>query len=162
AFEDNATILGDAGRKSDAWPRIRDKAAAAARGIALRELGVDVGAIDLMGGQETVDSLLNEYDEAPPADDPSTDLTDEAGNAERTNSGEPSATTSDEEVGDAAAERASDSLTVFEFVVRPGAANPPPEVLIEREQIPHKWVRRSIDLGTVQIDLKKDDFARQA
>jgi hypothetical protein len=164
AFEENAAILGDAGRKSEAWRAIQDKASAAARTEALREIGLDVASVAQMGAQETVDSLLNEVDEAPAADDPTTDLVEAAGDEAPTthDSDISDATASDEDVGDAAAsERSGDSLTTFEFVVIPGAPNPPPEVLIEREQIPHKWIRLSVDFGTMRIDLAKDEAGRQ-
>jgi hypothetical protein len=52
-------------------------------------------------------------------------------------------------------------LAAFEFVVAPGAARPPPDALIEKEQIPHKWLRLFVDLGTLRIDLRKDEQQRQ-
>jgi hypothetical protein len=165
AFEENAELRGDAGRKSDAWRAIQDKASAAARTEALREIGLDVASVAQMGARDTVDSLLNEVDEAPAADDPTTEVAEAPGDETPTAHGPDNSdtTASDEDVGDAAAsERSGDSLATFEFVVTPGAANPPPEALIEREQIPHKWIRLSVDFGTVRIDLAKDEAGRQA
>ena len=150
AFEENAELLGDAGRKSDEWRAIQDKASAAARTEALREIGLDVASVAQMGARDTVNSLLNEVDEAPAADDPTTEVAEAPGDETPTAHGPDNSNTtaSDEDVGDtASSERSGDSLSTFEFVVTPGAANPPPEALIEREQIPHKWIRLSVDFG---------------
>jgi hypothetical protein len=105
-------------------------------------------------------SILSEGDEEPTSDDPAVN-------------DEPRADAEDEpadESGDGLSETAidaiqstdrsapsgvSDTLKASKFEVAPGASNAPQDALIEREQIPQKWLRIPIDLGTLRIDLSQ-------
>ena len=49
----------------------------------------------------------------------------------------------------------NDTLRAFEFAVGPDTTNAPPDALIEREQIPQKWLRVDVDLGALKIDLSQ-------
>lgn len=162
AREANKELLEQEGLQSAAWLEIRNATIEAAEIRALEELGVAPTSLRELNTQESVVSILPERDEAPGGDDP----TVSEGAAATATTGEDDVVA---DAGDASGaalenERAagpregtpigdSDTLKVFEFIVRPGAKRAPPEVLTEREQIPQKWLRLSVDLGTLQIDL---------
>ena len=164
AEEQNKAVLGDEGRKSPAWINIKNAATETAEYAALAELGVSRTTLDGLTSQEAVVSLLPEGDELPVGDDPAVNQDPEL---ESDTSADVVADVSDATGaavegarpagrGESAPAGDSDTLKVFEFVVSPGAANAPPDILIEREQIPQKWFRLPVDFGALEIDLSKD------
>jgi Helicase conserved C-terminal domain len=167
AEEQNKAVLGNEGRKSPAWLDIKNGATEAAENAALVELGISPASLKNVEKKDSVVSILAERDEEPADDDPT------VGVEATTNDGSEPDTVADDgdptgaaiEIERPASRRDatpsgdSDTLKAFEFVVRPGGTNAPPEILIEREQIPQKWLRVPVDLGTLQIDLAKDEVS---
>jgi Helicase conserved C-terminal domain len=163
AEEGNKATLGDEGRRSPAWLEIKNRATEEAQNKALLELGISSSALGVLDKQESVVSILPEKDELPPADDPAVSPEPSVGDQsddekESTETGGPaiegehsSPARDSTPVGD------SDTLKTLEFKVSPGKSNAPPEILIEREQIPQKWLRLEVDFGTLRIDFSKDD-----
>jgi hypothetical protein len=172
AEEENRALLGDEGRRHAAWPEIQRRAAEGAQNKALEELGIQPASLNSMEKRETSVSLLGETDELPPTDDPSVGLeqavrsNDEPIIAQEGPERAPSQASAtdqeNEEIVGTATGRDSDTLSTYEFVVAPGAQSAPPEVLIEKEHIPQKWVRVPIDFGTLTIDLAKDSHSLEA
>src|SRR5262249_22474078 len=109
--------------------------------------------------QDALVSILAEQDEEPAADDPS--VNDDPQSA-------PDVVRADEPAGDSStavdalelpdrgpAVAYSDTLRAFEFAVGPDTTDARPDALIEREQIPQKWLRVDVDLGALRIDLSQ-------
>jgi hypothetical protein len=161
AEDENKAVLGGEGRKSPAWLEIKARVTEQAENAALLELGITPDVLVSPARQDALVSILAEEDEEPASDDPAanddsqTDL--ESAPAEAAD-GEGSDTAVDalelRERGTAAGD--SDTLRAFEFAVRPDTTNAPPDALIEREQIPQKWLRLDLDLGVLRIDLAQD------
>ena len=164
AEEQNKAILGEEGRKSPAWLPIKNAATETAEYAALAELGISRSALDGLAKQEAVVSLLPEGDELPVGDDPAVkqepELESDAGAGVVADVSDTTGAAIDGERpagrGDSTLTGDSDTLKVFEFVVLPGAVNAPPDILIEREQIPQKWFQLPVDLGALEIDLSKN------
>src|SRR6516162_6752243 len=164
AEEENEAILGVEGRKSAAWLAIKNSASDAAENDALVEMGISLSSLSGIERREAVVSVLPEQDELPADDDPSVSL--ELGAHHITASdvvadvADPAGTAIDERrpagAHDSAPTGDSDTLKIFEFVVKPGGSNAPPEILIEREHIPQKWLRIPVNFGTLVIDLSRD------
>ena len=159
AEDDNRVVLGAEGRKSPAWLEIKNRVTEQAETAALLELGITPDVLASPARQEALVSILPEQDEEPAADDPavnddprsSTDvvLADDT-------EGEPSAAVDALELPDRGPAVAdSDTLRAFEFAVGPDTTRAPPDALIEREQIPQKWLRVDVDLGALRIDLSQ-------
>ncbi len=158
AEEDSKAKLGEEGRRNPAWVEIKNRATAEAENAALLELGIAPTVLNSSARQDALVSILVEEDEAPTADDPA--VSDDP----KASHGEVPGASADDPLPDAAIESVnpnargaptadSDTLKVFEFKVGPGAAGAPPDALIEREQIPQKWLRVPLNLGTLRIDL---------
>jgi len=158
AEAENKAALGGEGRKSPAWLEIKARATEQAENAALQELGITPNVLVSAARQDALVSILAEEDEAPASDDPAANddpqSASESAPSEAAD-GEGSDTAVDAlavpERGAAAGD--SDTLRAFEFSVRPDTTNPPPDALIEREQIPQKWLRLDLDLGGLRIDL---------
>ena len=157
----NRVALGNEGRKSPAWFQIKASATEQAEITALRELGIGPDVLTSSARQDVLVSILAERDEEPVSDDPAAD--DLQSPLESVPTGEPDAS----DIAVDALERSdrgqaagdSDTLRAFEFAVGPDTANPPPLALIEREQIPQKWLRLDVDLGTLRIELAQNTEA---
>ncbi|WP_258582133.1 hypothetical protein [Mesorhizobium sp. AR02] len=157
AEEDNKAILGADGRNSPVWLDIKNRVTKDAENAALLELGIAPAVLDSPGREDVLVSILSEEDEAPGTDDPAVNDDPESGGAN--SSDEHSDTAPDAAIdainaearGPATAD--SDTLKAFEFKVGPGATDAPPDVLIEREHIPQKWLRLPLELGSFRIDL---------
>jgi hypothetical protein len=159
AEDENRAVLGAEGRKSPAWLEIKNRVTEQAETAALLELGITPDVLASPARQDALVSILPEQDEEPAADDPAVNddpqssadvvLTDET-------EGESSAAVDALELpdrGQAAGD--SDTLRAFEFAVGPDTTSAPPDALIEREQIPQKWLRVDVDLGALKIDLSQ-------
>ncbi len=164
AEEENRELLGSEGKKSASWQAIKEEATARAQTAALRELGIAPSMLSNVPQREAVVSVLPEQDEERPGiEDPSISdktLPEEAG-GETDGSADPGDGIDIEKTSRGTGSAESDTLRTLEFVVTPGAANAPPAVLTEREQIPQKWLRIPIDFGQLRIDLSKDDASIQ-
>jgi hypothetical protein len=153
--------LGDQGRKSPAWLEIKNRVTEQAENAALLELGITPDVLASPARQDVLVSILAEQDEEPAADDPAAN-DDPQSSAEVVSTEEPDGASSAAAVdaldlpyrGPAAGD--SDTLRAFEFAVGPDTINAPPDALIEREQIPQKWLRVDVDLGVLRIDLSQD------
>jgi hypothetical protein len=164
AREANKELLEQEGPQSAAWLEIKNGTVQAAEMRALEELGVAPTSLSELKTQESVVSILPERDEAPGGDDPTvreeTAATETTADDVVADAGDVSGAALENERAPASREGTaigdSDTLKVFEFIVAPGATRAPPEVLTEREQIPQKWLRLPVDLGTLQIDLSSD------
>jgi len=154
AQEENKAALGDDGRSSPLWPEIKKRAEEAAQKQALVELGVSPAGVDAMPRQETLVSAIDETDEAPGVDDPSAQDIPSSESESPDGDAGPSQATAPQSATESAADEL-DALNSYEFVVSPGAPNAPPEVLVEKEHVPHKWVRLPVDLGSLKIDLSR-------
>lgn len=157
AEDENKVALGPEGRKSAAWLEIKNRATEKAEADALLELGITPTVLASPAKQDTLVSILPEQDEEPAADDPA--VTEDSqtpvelapGDA---SAGEASAAVDAVELpGRGPAAGDSDTLRAFEFSVGPDTTNVPPAALIEREQIPQKWLRLDVDLGSLRVDL---------
>jgi len=161
AREANKEVLEQEGPHGAAWLEIKNAATHVAEMRALGELGVAPTSLSELNTQESVVSILAEHDEAPSSDDPtvSEEMSSETAGADDvvSDAGDVSGAALENEKAAGTREGTptgdSDTLKVFEFIVSPGATRAPPEVLTEREQIPQKWLRLSVDLGTLEIDL---------
>jgi hypothetical protein len=159
AEDENRAVLGDEGRKSPAWLEIKNRVTEQAENLALIELGITPDVLASPARQDALVSILAEQDEEPAADDPAVD-DDPQTAADVVPAGEPEGESSAAldalelpDRGPAAGD--SDTLRAFEFAVGPDTTNAPPDVLIEREQIPQKWLRVDVDLGELRIDLSQ-------
>lgn len=163
AEDQNRELLAAEGKSSAAWQAIKDAATEKARTAALTELGVSPKTLAQTAKIETVSSALPDVDDDATNDDPAvSDATDE----ESANPSDDEPTfvgdgTDVDEIGRNAGNAESDTLRLYEFEVLPGAQHPPPLVLTEPEQIPQKWLRLPVDLGTFRIDLSQSDEAIQ-
>ena len=157
AEDENRAILGDGGRKSEAWLEIKNRVTEHAEKAALLELGITPDILTSPARQDALVSILAEQDEEPADDPAANDVPQSAVEAEPSDS-------SDEESADSGVDAVeqpdrgpasadSDTLRAFEFAVSPDEKNAPPDALIEREQIPQKWLRGDVDLGALRIDL---------
>lgn len=157
AEEENRAVLSDESSKNALWPEIKKRAAEEAQRQALLELGISPTSVNSLRKEEILVSTLGEEDEAPGADDPSADDTPGLAVEHLEEVAKEASIPLDVSRGNGSHREAedADSLTSYEFIVAPGASNAPPEVLIECEHIPHKWVRIPVDLGTVAINLAK-------
>lgn len=151
AEDENRAILGDEGRKSPAWLAIKNRVTEEAESAALLELGIAPAVLNSPAREDVLVSILAEEDESPALDDPAVNDDPDSSGEEVPQSG--SAEGSSEtaigsiEARDGGAATAdSDTLRTFEFKVGPGATDAPPNALIEREQIPQKWLRVPLDL----------------
>lgn len=166
AEEQNKALLGEERRRSPLWPDIKNSVSAAAETDALAELGISPASIAGVVREESVVSILAETDDAASGDDPT--VAEETSpnskpaddvvvdDVDQTNAaivGEPEQVSRDAYAGD------GDTLRIFEFRVAPNASKAPPEVLIEREQIPQKWLRLPVDFGALHIDLSQNPEA---
>jgi hypothetical protein len=166
AEEQNWAVLGDEGRKSPAWLEIKNRATEEAQNSALIELGITPASLDPAAKQDALVSILPEEDEAPAADDPAAndESHSDVGTSQENSQNEAAPDTA---IDDAPASPDrngpsrgdSDTLRTLEFIVSPGASNAPPEVLIEREHIPQKWLRLPVDLGALRIALSQKPAA---
>jgi hypothetical protein len=151
--------LGAEGRKSPAWLEIKKRATEQAETAALLELGITPDVLASPARQDALVSILPEQDEEPAADDPAVNdepqsVPDIAPEDEAT--GESSTAVDAVELPDRGpAAGDSDTLRAFEFSVGPDTTNVPPDALIEREQIPQKWLRLDVDLGALRIDISQ-------
>ena len=152
-------MLGAEGRKSPAWLEIKKRATEQAETAALLELGITPDVLASPARQDALVSILPEQDEEPAADDPAVNdepqsVPDIAPEDEAT--GESSTAVDAVELPDRGpAAGDSDTLRAFEFSVGPDTTNVPPDALIEREQIPQKWLRLDVDLGALRIDISQ-------
>jgi len=159
AEDENRAVLGDEGRKSPAWLEIKTRVTEQAENAALLELGITPDVLASPARQDALVSTLAEQDEEPAADDPAVN-DDPQSAAEVVPANEPEGESSAAvdalelpDRGPAAGD--SDTLRAFEFAVGPDTTNAPPDALIEREQIPQKWLRVDVDLGALRIDLSQ-------
>src|SRR5262249_4905297 len=167
AEEQNRAVLGEEGRRNPLWLEIKNAASATAENGALAELGIAPASIDGVARQESVVSILAERDDTSAGDDPTIadgvspgveegdDVVVDA--ADQTNTAMEGAPR--QVARDAPYSGDSGTLKIFEFKVAPKAPKAPPEVLIEREQIPQKWIRLPVDFGTLHVDLSKSSEA---
>lgn len=158
AEDENRAILGEDGRKSPKWLDIKNRVTEEAEASALLELGITGAILQSPARQDVLVSILAEGDEEPTADDPAV----EEGASAATDAGEQpvdglsdTALDTDDQTVQTAAAGDGDTLKAFEFAVAPGDANAPPDALIEREQIPQKWLRVPVDLGAFRIELSR-------
>jgi hypothetical protein len=160
AETDNRELLGGEGKKSAAWQAIKEEVTERARAAALKELGIAAGSLNGTSQRETIVSVLPEQDDFG-SDDPS--VSDEPAQTDASDANDAAAGdgTEIEKAGRNAGSAESDTLRIFEFEVKPGAAHAPPTVLTEPEQIPQKWVRIPVDFGRLRIDLDQDEAAIQ-
>lgn len=161
AESENKAVLGDEGRKSPAWLEIKNRVTEQAENDALLELGITPDVMASPARQDALVSILAEQDEEPPADDPA--VNDDPQTATDTDDepdGEvPSAVDAVDESSRGPVAGDSDTLRAFQFAVGPDTPNAPPDALIEREQIPQKWLRVEVDLGDLTIDFSQGDMA---
>jgi hypothetical protein len=158
AEDENRAVLGEEGRKSPKWLEIKNQVTEEAEGSALLELGIAGAILQSPTRQDVLVSVLAEGDEEPTSDDPAVeeeqDTAAEAPASDQPDNGlSDTAIDADEQTVQTTAAGDGDTLRAFEFAVGPGDANAPPDALIEREQIPQKWLRVPVDLGEFRIDL---------
>jgi len=160
AETDNRELLGGEGKRSAAWQAIKEEVTERARAAALKELGIAAGSLNGTSQRDTIVSVLPEQDDLG-SDDPS--VSDEPAQSDASDANDAAAGdgTEIEKAGSNAGSAESDTLRIFEFEVKPGAAHAPPTVLTEPEQIPQKWVRIPVDFGRLRIDLAQDEAAIQ-
>jgi hypothetical protein len=161
AEDENKAVLGGEGRKSPDWLEIKARATEQAENAALRELGITPDVLVSPARQDALVSILAEEDEESASDDPAAN--DDPQTASESAPAEIAGDEGSDTAVDAlelpyrgAAAGDSDTLRAFEFAVRPDTTNAPPDALIEREQIPQKWLRLDLDLGVLKIDLAQD------
>lgn len=158
AEDENRAVLGEEGRKSPKWLEIKNRVTEEAEGSALLELGIAGAILQSPTRQDVLVSILAEGDEEPTLDDPAVeeeqDTAAEASASDQPDNGlSDTAIDAEEQTVQTTAAGDGDTLKAFEFAVGPGDANAPPDALIEREQIPQKWLRVPVDLGEFRIDL---------
>jgi Lhr-like helicase len=158
AEDENRAVLGDEGRKSPQWLEIKNRATEEAETNALLELGITGVVLQSPTRQDVLVSMLAEGDEEPTSDDPAVE--EEPGTtadaSEQPADGlSDTALDADEQTIQTTGGGDGDTLKAFEFAVAPGDGNAPPDALIEREQIPQKWLRVPVDLGAFRIDLSR-------
>jgi hypothetical protein len=163
AEDENRAVLGAEGRKSPAWLEIKNRVTEKAETAALLELGITPDVLASPARQDALVSILPEQDEESAADDPAVNDDPKSGadvvGTDEIEGGSSAAVDGLElsDRGQAAGD--SDTLRAFEFAVGPDTMGAPPDTLIEREQIPQKWLRVDVDLGALKIDLSQSTEA---
>jgi hypothetical protein len=160
AEDANRAVLGDKGRKSPAWLEIKNRATEQAENAALLELGIRPDVLVSPARQDALVSVLAEQDYEPASDDPAIS-DDPQSTSDMVLADEPDGEASETAVdalefqdrGPAVGD--SDTLRAFEFAVGPDTTNVPPDALVEKEQIPQKWLRVNVDLGVLRIDFSQ-------
>ena len=159
AEDENRAVLGEEGRKSPKWLEIKNRVTEEAEASALLELGIAGAILQSPARQDVLVSMLAEGTRSrrlmtrrsrkkrirrpkrPERSSPTT--------ACRI----PRLMRTSRRFKDGGRRRGH--LEGVRIRRRARRANAPPDALIEREQIPQKWLRVPVDLGALRIDLSQ-------